>query len=71
MWDMLPGKKQLGSRWEPALPLILAAWWEASPDEKRQRFQQHLQYAAEHGILDKVGEFLRNLHENEWFHESE
>jgi hypothetical protein len=26
LWEMLPNKKRKGAGWEPALPLILAAW---------------------------------------------
>jgi hypothetical protein len=28
IYDMLPEKKRVGQGWEPAPPLILAAWWE-------------------------------------------
>lgn len=26
LWNLLPNRKRVGSGWEPALPLILAAW---------------------------------------------
>lgn len=26
LYEMLPDKKRIGNGWEPALPLILAAW---------------------------------------------
>lgn len=71
LWEMLPDKKRKGLGWEPSLPLILAAWWEASPEQKRNRLQQHLLYAEEKGVLDKIETFLRGLSENEWFHEND
>ena len=37
MWNKLNDKKQIGARWQPTLPLILAAWYEASPFSKQQR----------------------------------
>ena len=67
VWDMLSGKKR-GSGWEPPPPLILAAWWETSDQEKRERFELHLHWAAEHGALDKVAQFLRSFPEGEWHH---
>jgi hypothetical protein len=67
VWDMLPGKKR-GSGWEPPPPLILAAWWETSDQAKRERFELHLRWAAEHGALDKVAQFLRSFPEIEWHH---
>ena len=68
MWDMLPNKHRKGFGWEPAVPLILAAWWESSPAAKQERFQFHLKYAAENGALDKIDTFLRGLVEKDWFH---
>ena len=28
LWELLPDRKRVGNGWEPALPLILAAWYE-------------------------------------------
>jgi hypothetical protein len=71
LWKMLPGRKRVGGGWQPALPLILAAWWHASNEEKRQRLQEHLGYAEDTGVWDKVDGFLRALPEDQWFHEGE
>jgi len=68
IYEMLPEKKRVGAGWEPALPLILAAWYEASPDSKARRFQEHLEWAASHGALEHVHQFLCGLEEDEWFH---
>jgi glycine/D-amino acid oxidase-like deaminating enzyme len=68
LWDMLPEKSCRGVGWEPSLPLILAAWWEASDEEKKERLEAHLRWASDHGVVDQVAEFLRSLTESEWHH---
>jgi hypothetical protein len=35
LWQMLPDKSRQGFGWNPPLPLILAARWETSDEEKR------------------------------------
>lgn len=67
LWDMLPDKRRIGNGWDPQLPLILAAWWDASPMAKRIVLEEHIQYAAEHNALDLVDDFLRNLRPDQWF----
>jgi hypothetical protein len=71
LWDMLPDKKPVGAGWDPPLPLILAAWWDVSDDAKRERFERHVRWAAEHDVLDQVGRFLRLLPERYWHHRGE
>src|SRR5690348_12736540 len=39
LWEMLPGRERRGAGWEPSAPLILAAWWETSDEQKRQRLE--------------------------------
>ena len=68
LWDMLPDKKRVGRDWDPPLPLTLTVWWETPLDAKKLRFDRHLQYAAEHGVLDKVDSYLRGLKPEEWFY---
>jgi hypothetical protein len=29
LYELLPNKRRKGNGWEPSLPLILAAWWDA------------------------------------------
>lgn len=67
LWQMLPNKERVGSGWKPALPLILGAWWYFSPKEKQFRLKDHIEYAAEHGVLNQVDEYLRGLSPNQWF----
>lgn len=67
LWQMLPDRKQKSSGgWEPALPLILAAWWDTPALTKMVRLVEHINYAAEHGVLDEVDQFLRNLKPDQW-----
>jgi hypothetical protein len=71
LYKMLPSKKRVGSGWQPPLPLILAAWWEAGVIEKRQRFHEHLEYADKAGVLNQIEQFLINISEDDWFHEND
>jgi hypothetical protein len=67
LWQMLPNRKQKSSGgWEPAVPLILAAWWDTPALMKVDRLAEHINYAAEHGILDRVDQFLRELKPDQW-----
>ena len=69
MWEKLKDKKTVGSAgWEPPLPLILAAWWDASPGSKQYRLMQHLNWANTHGQLKEISDFLIGLNEKQWFH---
>lgn len=66
---MLKGARQLPSGgWEPAAPLILAAWEFTMPIEKQLRFQEHIEWARDHCQLDEIGRFLRALPESKWVH---
>jgi len=67
LWEMLPDRKQKSSGgWEPPLPLILAAWWDVPALPKMLRLAEHINYAAEHGVLDKVDAYLRALKPDQW-----
>ena len=69
LWEMLPDKKDNPKGgWTPPLPLILGAWCNTPGIVKIARMQEHIEYAAEHGVLEKVDAFLRLLSEDEWFH---
>jgi hypothetical protein len=66
LWEILPNKKRVGNRWQPPLPLILATWDYTSGIEKTLRLRQHIEYAAEKGILNVVDQYLRNLTDDQW-----
>jgi hypothetical protein len=66
LWELLPDRRQRGAGWEPPLPLILAAWWEASNSEKRSRFHLHLRWASDHGAIDPVAQLLVSMKPEDW-----
>jgi hypothetical protein len=70
LYEMLPGRTKLpDGAWEPPGPLILAAWWTSTNDEKRARVAEHIRYAAEQGVLPAAAAFLRGLPESEWVYD--
>ena len=71
LWEMLPNPKQIGAGWEPALPLILAAWDETPAISKMLRLADHIRWAETHDALEKIGTFLRSLREEDWHHVGE
>jgi hypothetical protein len=68
LWEIIIGHKQAGMRWSPQRPMILAQWWDTTAGEKRVCLEQHIRWASEHGILEKVDNFIRNLSEEQWYH---
>lgn len=67
LWKMLPDRKRIGQGWQPPLPLILGAWWHTSNLEKMMRLQEHIEYAAENGVLDEIDSYLRKLAPDQWY----
>ena len=67
LWEMLPDKKRVGAGWEPAPPLILAAW-DSPYLTKILRLDEHIRYAADHGALDEIDSYLRGLKPEQWFY---
>ena len=68
LWKMIRERRQAGVRWSPPRPLILAAWWETTGREKRLCLQEHIRWAYEHEIFEKVDSFIRKLSEEQWYH---
>jgi hypothetical protein len=68
LWEMLPNRVQVEAGWQPPLPLILAAWHDTPAMPKMLRLAEHIEWAAEHGALESVGKFLRELREEDWLH---
>ena len=66
LWELLPDRQRRGVSWEPPPPLILAAWGETTDADKRHRFHYHLQWAAAHGALHTVHDFLTSLDPGDW-----
>jgi len=67
LWEMLPNAKgKQSGGWNLSPPLILAVWWDATAEQKRERLILHIKYAADHGVLDKADEFIRGLIPDQW-----
>jgi hypothetical protein len=66
LWELLPDRRRVGEGWEPPLPLILAAWWEPSDNEKRSRFHSHLRWASEYGAIKPVANLISNMNPDDW-----
>lgn len=71
LYEMLPNRRRVGGGWQPSLPLILAAWHEASALSKMLRLAEHIEWAEQQGVLDEVSRFLRGLREKDWYHVGE
>jgi hypothetical protein len=70
LWKLMSAWGENARREKPPVPLILAAWWATSNAEKRERFQQQLYWANEHGVLPKVTDYLAELDPTDWHIES-
>jgi len=70
LWELLPDKQRSGGGWSPPLPLILAAWHEATDAEKAERFHLHLAWAEKHAVLDEAIALLRSLAPSDWYTQS-
>ena len=68
LYKLLPNRKRKGDGYEPALPLILAAWWHTPAMLKTLRLREHIEWASEHNSLDPIYDFMKHLKEEEWFH---
>jgi len=69
LYNLLNNKKQKqAGGWEPPLPIILAAWDITMPIEKQLRFKEHIQWAIDNNQSEEVGNYLRSLQEDDWYH---
>lgn len=68
LYKLLPDTRRIGNGWEPALPLILGAWHEASDSAKQLRLEEHVAWANDQGAIEVVDGFLRGLDESDWYH---
>ena len=66
LWELLPNRRRVGVGWQPPLPLILAALWEASDSDKRNRFHSYLRWASDHGAIEPVANLLSNMKPEDW-----
>lgn len=63
LFQKLKDTRRAGNGWEPALPLILAAWDDTGVMFKTLRLREHIEWARDHGQLDEIGTFTRALRE--------
>lgn len=70
IYSALPSTRHPDGGFEPSAPLILAAWWVASDEQKRERFHMHLAWAAEHDALEKVADILKSMKPDDWYTEN-
>jgi len=68
LYGLLKNTKRKGGGCEPAAPLILAAWWEASAIQKMLRFIDHIEWADKNEQLEEIAQFIYALEENQWHH---
>ena len=68
LYELPPDKQRKGAVWEPPLPLVLAAWWDTPTTSKMLRLREHVEWAAAHGVLERVYAFLLSLPEQDWHH---
>lgn len=68
LYGKLPNKVRVGSGWNPSLPLILAAWYETSDEDKAARFMEHLAWARDNNYLDEFDRLVRKINEEDWHH---
>jgi hypothetical protein len=69
LWEMLPNRTQVGAAGRQASPpLILAAWHDTPAALKMLRLAEQIEWADQHGVLESVARFLRELREEDWFH---
>lgn len=67
LWELIISK----SEEKISAPLILAAWWHTSDDEKTERFRYHLGVAEKLNISSEIAAFLTSLSENDWHHKDQ
>ncbi len=68
LWRMLPGRTRAGKDRNPQEhPPV--AWRNTSNENKREVLVIQLKYAAKHGVLEKVKEYLKSLNKDQWTYE--
>jgi hypothetical protein len=56
----------LGSPHDRVSPPLILGGWSCSGREKRERFKEHIRYAANNGLLAEAEKFIRALPESDW-----
>lgn len=61
LWEIIQSKTDE----EISAPLILAAWWEMTDEEKLGRFKYHLDTAEKLSLLNELQIFLQKLNKTD------
>jgi hypothetical protein len=67
LYRLLPGRRETPQGWEPPPPL-LESGTNAPALLKILRLKEHIRWAAQHGALAAVHQFLEQLREEDWLH---
>ncbi len=67
LWEIVQSKTDE----KISAPLILAAWWETTDEEKSGRFKYHLDTAERLNLINEVQIYLQTLNETDWHHKGE
>jgi hypothetical protein len=70
-WNKLWGILKSKTNEKIPAPLILAAWWHTSDNEKTDRFKHHLMLAEKLDAVAEVKTLLESLNESDWHHKDE
>ena len=68
LWEQLPNARRTDRGWQPAPPLVLAAWWSTDNSAKAARLREHIEWAVKQGELNTTDRFLRGLSLEQWHH---
>ena len=69
VYQMLDNKGLRPSgQFEPSLPFTGEAAEDTLPIEKQSRFKEHIVWADENDQIEEIGEYLRSLDEEDWYH---
>jgi len=67
IWNIITSKTDK----KVSAPLILAAWWVTSDEEKLERFVYHINIAQRLNELEQVKKYIGSLNESDWHHKGE
>lgn len=67
LWKMLAERTRTADGRQPPLPMILSGW-SAPASMKIAQVEKQIRWAAEHGALEAVAQFLLALPESAWHH---
>lgn len=68
LYELLPDTRHDGYGQIPSAPLMSDAWSGTNDEQKIDRLREHLQWAAQHGALERVHKYLAALPESAWHH---